>query len=230
MSDELDSILAVASDDVDEIVLLRPSSRTILLLAMQRLPRSPDAWLNPQNPFDDVSQADFDDLEAIMDNAIYDVMKGYTCPDMNIIGEIRTFPYSPPTGWHDCNGDSLSKVDYAALYAVIGDTFGNADADHFFIPDLRGKFAMGAVLGGTPYGLGATGGLSQVTLTVDELPAHSHTGVVSPNNPVSNRAVVATGGIQTVRTAGTSDNAGGGNAHENLPPFVALVQAIYTGV
>jgi microcystin-dependent protein len=61
-----------------------------------------------------------------------------------------TITYEPSTTVPEralaCNGASLAKLDYPELYAAIGDTFGNADADHFYIPDARGRFLEGGLL------------------------------------------------------------------------------------
>lgn len=149
---------------------------------------------------------------------------------MPYIGEIRTFGFvTPPEGWLRCDGQLLEKSVYPDLYAKVLDYFGEDTATHFYIPNMQGRFPI-ASLDGTPYPLGDIGGAASVTLTIDEIPSHSHTGVVSPNNPVANRAVVASGGVQTVRTAGTSDNTGGGQGHENRPPYIALMFAIYAGI
>lgn len=54
---------------------------------------------------------------------------------------------APDAGWLICNGASVDRVGtYAALFGIIGTTYGSVDADHFNLPDLRQKFAMGAVL------------------------------------------------------------------------------------
>lgn len=147
------------------------------------------------------------------------------------VGTINFFADdSMPVGWLPCHGQSLLRADYTELFALIGTRFGSVDSTHFSLPELRSKFPVGAYHNVSGYELADTGGASSVTLTTAQIPAHSHNGVVSPNNPVSNRAVVATGGVQTVRTAGTSDSEGGGTSHENRPPYIALETMIYTGV
>jgi microcystin-dependent protein len=51
---------------------------------------------------------------------------------------------TPPTGWLECDGSAVSRATYAALYAVISDTFGNGDGSTTFnLPDLRGEFVRG---------------------------------------------------------------------------------------
>jgi microcystin-dependent protein len=135
-----------------------------------------------------------------------------------------------PAGWLACHGQSLLRADYAELFALIGTRFGTVDSTHFNLPDMQSKFPVGAYHNVTGYELGDTGGAASVTLATSQIPAHVHNGVVSPNNPVSNRALVSTGGVQTVRAAGTSDSEGGGGSHENRPPYIALETMIYTGV
>lgn len=155
-------------------------------------------------------------------------------PPMREIGEITIYTSATlPAGWLPCTGLAISRTTYAALFAVIGTTFGSGDGSTTFnIPTLSNRFPK-MYSPSNPTGenaIGGTGGLNSVTLTIAEMPAHTHTGVVSPNNPVSNRALVSSGGAQTVRAAGTSDSEGGGGSHENRPPFLSLEFMIYTGV
>jgi len=155
-------------------------------------------------------------------------------PNPFIVGEVRLFAFSAvPDEWLRCEGQSLLRADYADLFAAIGTGYGSVDGTHFNLPDMRGKFVAGywsnSPVSGA-YIIGATGGEEFHALTEAENAPHTHTGVVSPNNPLANRALVSTGGIQTVRPAGTSDSSGSGTAHENRPPFVVAAYAIYTGV
>jgi microcystin-dependent protein len=77
-----------------------------------------------------------------------------------------------PTGYLLCNGASLLRAGtYAALFAVIGTSYGAVDGTHFNVPDHRDRFPVGA---GTTYAAGSTGGLASVALTTAEAPVHSH--------------------------------------------------------
>lgn len=76
---------------------------------------------------------------------------------------------SPPSGFLVCNGASLLRADYAALFAVIGTTYGSADGTHFTLPDLGQKFLRGWKTGDT---LGATGGAGTHTHAAHAV--HSH--------------------------------------------------------
>lgn len=96
---------------------------------------------------------------------------------------------SAPTGWLLCYGQSLLRASYAALFAVIGTTFGSADGTHFTLPDCRGRAIAGKDdMGGVSADrltnqsgglngdtLGATGGEETHVLVTGELAAHTHT-------------------------------------------------------
>ena len=77
---------------------------------------------------------------------------------------------SAPTGWFLCNGASVSTTTYAALFAVIGYTYGGSGGS-FNLPDLRDRTAIGA---GSSYALGNTGGSSSTTLSISNMPSHNH--------------------------------------------------------
>ena len=79
-------------------------------------------------------------------------------------------------------------------------------------PDLRDRFVLGA---GGDYAVGATGGEATHTLTIDEMPAHSHT---IPNFGPTGNGWAHTGGGE----GGTTDITGGGQPHNNMPPYYAL--------
>jgi len=106
------------------------------------------------------------------------------------VGAVMDFAGSSvPAGWLVCGGQSLSRSEYAELFAVIGTAFGSLSGSTFSLPDLRGRVTAGRDFdaGGTagrltsttmtPDGatLGATGGAQTVTLATDQLPAHGHT-------------------------------------------------------
>lgn len=77
-----------------------------------------------------------------------------------------------PEGWLLCDGSAVSRTTYATLFEVIGTTYGAGDGSTTFnVPDLSGRVVIG--VSGT-HALGSTGGSETVTLSVSELPAHSH--------------------------------------------------------
>lgn len=89
---------------------------------------------------------------------------------------------SAPTGWLLCNGASLLRTDYPALFAIIGTTFGTVDGTHFNVPDLQGKVPVGKN-GATFSALAGTGGEETHVLTSAESAAHTH--AVDPPNTVT---------------------------------------------
>ncbi|WP_305968557.1 MULTISPECIES: phage tail protein [unclassified Mameliella] len=80
---------------------------------------------------------------------------------------------APNDAWAICDGSALLKADYPDLYAVIGAAFGETPTT-FNLPDLRGRSVMGAG-GGPALALLGYGGAASINLTVDQLPAHTHT-------------------------------------------------------
>ena len=85
-------------------------------------------------------------------------------------------------------------------------------------PDLRNRFIVGA---GASYGVGATGGADTVTLTVEQIPSHSHTFHMMGNaNPGDNW--IPSRGSNNPQDSGQTRATGGGQAHENRPPYYAL--------
>jgi len=96
-------------------------------------------------------------------------------------GEIRMFVGSTaPDGWALCDGAALSRATCAALFAVIGTTYGCGDGSTTFnVPNLKGRVALGAgestASGHTSHPLGQAAGEETHTLSVTEIPAHTHT-------------------------------------------------------
>ncbi|OQP55903.1 hypothetical protein A4H97_20140 [Niastella yeongjuensis] len=96
----------------------------------------------------------------------------------NVIGEIKLFAGNfAPAGWVFCDGRSLNPGDYDNLFQLIGTTYGGDGINDFKVPDLQSRAPIGAGQGvGLPnYNLGETGGTETNTLTVNNLPTHTHT-------------------------------------------------------
>jgi microcystin-dependent protein len=95
------------------------------------------------------------------------------------VGVITAFAGSTaPTGYLICNGAAVSRTTYAALFAIIGTTFGSGDGSTtFLLPDLRSKTIVGVGQGSglTNRTLASTGGAETKTLAVSEIPSHNHT-------------------------------------------------------
>jgi microcystin-dependent protein len=93
------------------------------------------------------------------------------------IGEIRMFAGNfAPFDWAICDGSLLSISEYDALYSIIGTTYGGDGVMTFALPDLRGRLPMhsGTGSGLSSRTIGEKGGAETTTLTVNQMPAHSH--------------------------------------------------------
>ena len=107
----------------------------------------------------------------------------------------------PTSEYQLCDGGAAST---SALQAITGSN----------VPDLRDRFIVGA---GSGYAVDATGGAATHTLTVAEIPSHNHG--TNPNNPAT---MTVGDGAYNIPQYGGSNNTGGGQAHNNLPPYYAL--------
>ena len=130
-----------------------------------------------------------------------------------------------PTGWLLCDGSAVSRTTYADLFAVIGTRFGAGNGSTTFnLPDLRNRFVVGA---GTSYNNNDTGGEATHVLTIDEMPSHSHS--IRAGNEVGQDAWAGVkwtyGQIDVYQNTEAS---GGGQSHNNLPPYIGLTFIIKT--
>jgi len=154
------------------------------------------------------------------------------------LGEIRMFTGNyAPKDWALCNGALLSVSEYNALFSLIGTTYGGDGEETFALPDLRGRLPIhaGTSGAGTVYQLGDAGGTETETLSLSQVPAHTHP--VNANR-ISNQASPANGfwgdstgvtNYQPNGTVGGSMNSslvssvGGGNPeHDNVMPYLPI--------
>jgi len=127
-----------------------------------------------------------------------------------------------------CDGAEVSRTTYSALFAAIGVTFGGGESGGFNLPDLRGMVPLGTGEGnfGGNYALGDQGGEMDHDLIVSEIPSHHHS--IHAHNPIPG-LFVSPGEVPAsipYITGGDTGDTGGGNPHNNLPPFLALLPLI----
>lgn len=158
------------------------------------------------------------------------------------VGEIRMFAGNfAPRGWAFCDGQLLAVSQNDALFSLLGTVYGGDGRTTFGLPDLRGRIPLHAGTGPglSPRRLGAKGGEEQVTLTVNQLPAHRHDWQATSSNatnvsPVGspdpipyaqplNADVYRDGTPPTVDFSGSAvGNTGGSQPHTNVMPFLCV--------
>ena len=103
-----------------------------------------------------------------------------------MVGQIMFVPYNfEPFGWHDCDGSLIAISQNTALFALIGTNYGGDGKTTFALPDMRGRVAVGSgtnPVTNTNYPLGTTGGTEAETITINQLPVHSHSVKVTSSN------------------------------------------------
>lgn len=153
------------------------------------------------------------------------------------VGEVRMFAGNfAPRGWAFCDGQLLAVSQNDALFSLLGTIYGGDGRTTFGLPDLRGRIPIhaGSGPGLSPRRLGAKGGSEKETLTVNQLPSHSHTMQAS-NSPADvpnpQNTVVGTSNVMELFTGDTADtnlnsasitNVGGSRSHTNLMPFLCV--------
>jgi microcystin-dependent protein len=146
------------------------------------------------------------------------------------LSEIRIMSFNfPPKGWAFCNGQLMPINQNQALFSLLGTTYGGDGRVNFALPDLQGRVPthMGNHI------LGERAGEQNHTLTISELPTHTHvlngtTATTAPQPVPTNAYLAPTASLYgpatalTSLTAGTVTNVGGSQAHTNMQPFLAL--------
>jgi len=132
------------------------------------------------------------------------------------MGMIAPFAFNyAPNGWYQCNGQLLAIPQNAALFSLLGITYGGDGVNTFQLPDLRGRtlVGMGQGAGLSLWQMGEANGAEQVALTQANLPPHTHTlpastGAANRSSPTGNilAAAVASDGSPVNSYANTSAN------------------------
>lgn len=148
------------------------------------------------------------------------------------VGEIRMFAGNfAPAGWAICNGQQIPISENDTLFNLIGTTYGGDGRTTFAVPDLRGRAPMHY---GNGYVIGQVAGTENVTLTTQQIPAHTHgmqasggaPNSTSPTNSflgTSSQVTMYFGDPPNVNMNANAISAVGGNQpHENMQPYLVI--------
>jgi microcystin-dependent protein len=148
------------------------------------------------------------------------------------VGEIRMFAGNfAPAGWMFCEGQLLPISENETLFNLIGTTYGGDGQSTFALPDLRGRVPIHQ---GNGFILAETGGAEEITLTVNQIPQHSHpmlgtTSTATDPNPTNNVVAEATlfncyiaANPPVAMAAGSIGPVGGSQPHTNFQPYLCV--------
>ena len=136
-----------------------------------------------------------------------------------------------PSGWMFCEGQLVAISENETLFNLIGTTYGGDGQDTFALPDLRGRLPIHQ---GNGFVIAETGGAEEVTLTVNQIPAHTHAMIASadPADQITgtNGVVAAppslsmyyTSAADTTLNANTLSAVGGSQPHTNFQPYLCV--------
>jgi len=162
------------------------------------------------------------------------------------IGEIIMFGGNfAPRGWAFCDGQLLAISSNSALFSILGTTYGGDGRTTFGLPDLRGRVAVGEGTGPglSPRPLGQKIGSETNTMTINQMPSHSHSlnaaedadtdgtdGTLIANHP--DDAFSDTGTVAHSMSARSIGNTGGGQSINNIQPievvnYIIALQGVY---
>ncbi|GGF66141.1 tail Collar domain-containing protein [Azorhizobium oxalatiphilum] len=158
------------------------------------------------------------------------------------LGEVRLVAFArTPKEWMPCDGRLLKITQYSALFALLSTTYGGNGTTDFALPDLRGRVPIAP--SGT-HALGTTGGSDTVVLKESQIPAHTHSWLVStspattggvadawyaaPTAAPQSNLYAPPGGGKTVMSDQCLKPTGSGEAHDNMQPYLVLQYIICT--
>lgn len=148
------------------------------------------------------------------------------------VGEIRIFAGTfAPVGWMLCDGQTLPISENETLFNLIGTTYGGDGEETFNLPDLQGRLPIHI---GSNFQFAEAGGVETVTLTAQQIPAHTHallatSDVANTPNPGGNvlgrsgQVLMYFNGSPSVLMSPTMVGpTGGSQPHENMQPFLCV--------
>lgn len=212
----LADLLALSANNRTKLALLSEESSAILFTAVGESVERLWTW-EGTGEHGGLSDEEREQVLAIMAKAEEELMSNL------LVGTVFYHACSvPPDGSLACDGQVYDRVDYPLLYERL-DSYFIVDEDTFRVPDLEGRFVLGE---SEDFTTGDADGETEHTLTNDEIPAHSHTY----GKPDFGISVVGPGEVPAAQVDLIPDvtgNTGGGEAHNNMPPYLVLRSAIW---
>ena len=148
------------------------------------------------------------------------------------VGEIRMFGGNfAPAGWMFCEGQLLPISENETLFQLIGTDFGGDGQETFALPDLRGRLPMHQ---GNGFILAETGGAEEITLTLNQIPVHTHpmTGAAVQGNQTTPQGAVPANSVTITPYINQPPDAnfnaavigatGGSQPHSNFQPYLCV--------
>ena len=197
-------------------VLISERTQQLLLAVIQDImPRY--KWLP------DTDDSDWDDIDAQIAETITEILTEYIpVADNTPVGAIMGFGVNwsnLPDKWLLCDGSTIAQDDYPELTAVIDSSF--ISGSDIILPDLRQTFLRGALNSAL---VGVAGGYEEITLTVAQMPAHNHDFLKSTGT--ASQVLRSVIGNNSGSTAQVTSTVGGGEPHNNIPPFMYVSYAM----
>jgi len=151
------------------------------------------------------------------------------------IGQIECFSFNfVPEGWAKCDGQLLKRAAFPDLFDVIGTTYGGGGGENTFaLPDLRGRVPLhcGEGPGLSSYAMAQAEGAESITLTIDNMPTHTHSVMVSSgtklnsvpaDNTFGGAAIYSNAPADSVMDPITIQPLGDNEPFTAMPPYLAL--------
>lgn len=201
----------------------------ILILANSVFYRQRYNWTNGAQPVTDDDWNEIGHCIGRMEHELMTGLVGVVLP--HFLADISGLNMLP------CDGAIYNREDYPLLYDALSVSF-QLTEDTFFVPDLRGMFPRGEY---EDEPMGSVGGEEFVTLSIDEIPSHTHENAPHSHSEIAAVSTIINGGLEAPASAATPlptttgltsvtiENTGGGMPHENKPPYKTIGFAIVAG-
>ena len=170
---------------------------------------------------DEVSDSQWDEIDSAIGRMENEIMSG-------LVGSILPHVLASLSGLEmlPCDGSVYLREDYPLLYEAIDPVY-IIDLESFRVPDLRERFPIGE---GGDLALDDDGGEAEHVLTVEEMPAHAHGFTQYPFGlDIESVGVPDPSGVGNPRLPESTDDTGGNEAHNNMPPYRVVRWAIVAG-